>query len=124
MSRFDSGMASRSPVIPYGGTFGGFMPYRMGGASLSFQARSSSAMGSNRTSFSLAPTTAGMSAMSGSRPRTAFGLSGAMGTGDAMAPRGPLGRTTMGVMPPSFAYPFYQPPGWLVPASSGTGMSM
>jgi hypothetical protein len=28
------------------------------------------------------------------------------------------------VMPPSFGYPFYQPPSLVVPSSSGAGMSM
>ena len=34
-----SGMGMSGPVIPYAGQFGGFMPYRMGGGSLSFQSR-------------------------------------------------------------------------------------
>jgi hypothetical protein len=46
-------MGTGSPIIPYAGNFGGFMPYRMGaGSSLSFQSRGASAMESTRTALS------------------------------------------------------------------------
>ena len=119
------------PIIPYAGNFGGFMPYRMGGGSLSFSSRGTSSMGSARTSFTLTPMTGGMTSMSGAmgqglgaRPRTSssFGSQGGIGLGGGMRQEMP-GAGRMSVMPPSFAYPFYQPPSLLTPSSSG-GMSM
>ena len=44
-----TGIASSSPVVPYAGAFGGFMPYRMGnggGSGLSSSSRENSVMGS------------------------------------------------------------------------------
>lgn len=67
MTEIGTGMGG--PTIPYAGRFGGFMPYRMGGGSLSFQSRGNSPMGSGRTSFSLSPISGGMSSMSGTRGR-------------------------------------------------------
>ena len=126
-------MGGGSPIIPYAGNFGGFMPYRMGGgSSLSFSSRGTSAMGSARTSFSLSPMTGGMTSMSGgmgqgfgarSRSLSSFGLQGGMGLGDGMRQQMP-GAGSMSVMPPSFAYPFYQPPSLLTPSSLSEGMSM
>ena len=62
MAESGSGMGMNGPVIPYNGKFGGFMPYRMSGGSgsLSFQTRGDSAIGSNRTSFSLSTMSSGM----------------------------------------------------------------
>jgi hypothetical protein len=123
-------MGSSSPTIPYAGSFGGFMPYRMssgGGSGLSRSPRGSSMMESSRTSFSLAPMSTGMG--TGFAPRTgppgpfrSQGLRG-LGSGGLMSqPMGPAGNA--GVMPPDFGYPFYQPPSLLSPASSAAGMSM
>jgi hypothetical protein len=128
MTDTGSGMGMSGPVIPYAGKFGGFMPYRMGGGGgLSFQTRGTSPIGSGRTSFSLSPTSGGMSSMSGglgagARTFSSFGTQGAMGLGGGMNPM--PGTGSMGVMPPSFGYPFRQPPSLLSPSSSGTGMSM
>jgi hypothetical protein len=128
-----SGMGMGGPFIPYAGKFGGFMPYRMGGGSLSFQSRGTSPTGSGRTSFSLSPMSGGMSSMSGglgagSRTFSSFGTQGAVGPGGGSGMVGGMNQTSgtrgMGVMPPSFGYPFRQPPSLLSPSSSGTGMSM
>jgi len=127
-----AGMGTGSPIIPYAGNFGGFMPYRMGGgSSLSFQSRGASAMESTRTPFSLSPMTGGMTSMSdgmgqgfGARARvfSSFGSQSGMGLGGGT--RQVMPRTgEMSVMPPNFGYPFYQPPKLLAPSSSG-GMSM
>jgi hypothetical protein len=112
-----------SSFIPYAGSFGGFMPYRMGGEStLVFRTRGASAIGSSRPAFSLAPMTGGLSSMSarGSvlspRPRGAMGIGGAM-------PRSGSVLGSIGVMPPSFGYPFRQPPS-LVSPSAAPSMSM
>jgi hypothetical protein len=127
-----AGMGTGSPIIPYAGNFGGFMPYRMGGgSSLSFQSRGASAMESTRTPFSLAPMTGGMTSMSGgmgqgfgarTRALSTFGSQSDMGLGGGTRQVMP-GAGGMSVMPPNFGYPFYQPPSLLAPSSSG-GMSM
>jgi hypothetical protein len=133
MSSLDSGMGMSGPVIPYAGKFGGFMPYRMGGSgsgTLSFQSRGIGAMGSVRSSFSLSPMSGmssmggGMSQGSGVRASSFFGSPGAMGSAGGVG-RMPGGSgSSMGVMPPSFGYPFRQPPSLLAPTVTGTGMSM
>jgi hypothetical protein len=133
-SMTDIGAGMGGPVIPYAGKFGGFMSYRMGGSgTLSFQSRGTSPIGSGRTSFSLSPMSGGMSSMSGgfgagSRTFSSFGTQGAMGPGGGSGMGGGMNPTSgtrgMGVMPPSFGYPFRQPPSLLSPSSSGTGMSM
>jgi hypothetical protein len=130
MSNLDSGMGMAAPIIPYGGKFGGFMPSRMGGSgSLSFQPRGPEAMGSMRTPFTLSPMSGGMSSMGGVmsqglgvRSSSFFGSAGAMGTAGGMGQM--PGGSGMGVMPPSFAYPFRQPPSLLAPTGTGMGMSM
>lgn len=134
MSSSASDMGMSGPIIPYAGKFGGFMPYRMGGGSLSFQSRSTSAMGSGRASFSLSPMSGGMSPMSGgmgggARSPSTFGRQSVMGMDGGTGLGGGMGRPSsgggrMGVMPPSFGYPFYQPPSLLSPSSAGSGMSM
>ncbi len=125
------GMGQSSPmIIPYGGTFEGFMPSRMGGgSSLSFRSRPSTPMGSARSTFRLSPLLGGMSSMSG-------GVGGARAGGRAMSPLGSPGVTrpggmrrmpgagSIGVMPPSIGYPFRQPPSLVGPPAPGTGMSM
>ena len=66
-------MASTSggdPVIPYAGSFGGFMPFRMGGgSSLSVSSRGTPVMASARTSFSLSPMPGAISSTSGGMGR-------------------------------------------------------
>jgi hypothetical protein len=125
-------MGVGGPIIPYAGNFAGFMPVRTGGgSSLSFSSRGTWAMGSARTSFSLSPITGGMNSMSGglgqgfgarSRSFPSFGSRSGMGKGDGLRQQMP-GSGSMSVMPPSFGYPFYQPPSLLTPSSSA-GMSM
>jgi hypothetical protein len=130
MSDTGSGAAMSGPIIPYAGRFGGFMPYRMGtGGSLTFQPRGASSMRSSRTPFSLSPMSGGISSMSGGMgqgpgngSRSAMGVGTGMGLGGGTQPM--AGPRSMGVMPPSFGYPFRQPPSLLAPTSSGTGMSM
>lgn len=115
ISSFDSGMGMGGPVIPYAGSFAGFMPYRMGGSSsLSLPRRGAPVIGAPRTSFSLAPMSRGMSPMGSSLGTT--GLGGGM--------RSMPSAGGMGVMPPSFSYPFRQPPSLFTPTSAGAGMSM
>lgn len=118
------GGGSGPMVIPYGGMFEGFMPSRMdGGSSLAFRSRQSAAMGSARTSFTLSPLSGGMGQNRGTRMAPPFGAPGGMRVGSGMGQRSP-GQGGMGVMPPSFGYPFRQPPS-LVPSSTpGAGMSM
>ena len=119
-----SDMGMSGPVIPYGGMFGGFMPYRMGGgSSLSFPTRGSSTPGSGRRSFSLSPMSGGMGGGfgAGSRMSSSFGSRTATGL-DGM--QSMPGTRRMGVMPPSFGSPFRQPPSLLSPSSGGAGMSM
>ncbi len=131
------GMGGSSPmIIPYSGTFEGFMPSRMGGGSaLSFQSRPTAAMGSNRTSFSLSPVSGGMTAMSsgpggfraGTRAMSPLGSRGRMGLGLGTGLGGMRRMPSVGgtsVMPPSIGYPFRQPPNLIAPSTSGTGMSM
>ena len=117
-------------MIPYAGSFGGFMPYRMsggGGGGLSFSSRKTSVMDSSRTSFNLAPMSSGTLTGFGVRTRS-FALPGTqspmgLGLGGLMSqPMGSVDKTS--VMPPNFGYPFYQPPSLVSPSSSGAGMSM
>jgi hypothetical protein len=122
---------SGGPMIPYAGTFGGFMPYRMGGAgssSLSFSGRTGSEMPSSRTSVRLAPLSDGMG--TGMAPRAGMSdrLASQGSTGMKRMPTSSRdfmkGTDTRTVMPPDFGYPFYQPPSYFAPALSGTGMTM
>jgi hypothetical protein len=129
-------MGASGPIIPYAGNFGGFMPYRLGGAGsaggLSFSSRTAPVMGSARTSVSRSPLLGRLSSMPtgmgrgfGSRVqiRRSLGSSGSMSLGGGM--REPdAGPGSTSVMPPSFAYPFYQPPSLVGPSSPGAGMSM
>jgi hypothetical protein len=81
-------------------------------------------MDSRRTSFSLAPMSGGMfSATSGMRQGLITGPQSfrGMGPGSGMS-RQSSGRESMRVMPPSFGYPFYQPPSLVEPLSTGAGM--
>jgi hypothetical protein len=106
-------------LIPYAGGFGGFMPYRMaGGGTLAFRPRPGSTMDPVRSSFSLSSMSGGMGAGSRSFPST--GSRGVMGSSMSMRRR-TTPTAGMGVMPPSFAYPFRQPPS---PGSTSGGMLM
>lgn len=106
-------------AIPFAGRFGGFMPYRMGGGGgggLSFSAptRGAAPAAAGRAPFGLTPMSGGMGGQglgAGSRVPSVRGMAPMSGS------RGP------GVMPPSFGYPFRQPPSLVAP-SSGSGMSM
>jgi hypothetical protein len=122
-------MGSSSPMIPYAGSFGGFMPYRMAAGSSSpvtFSARGSSVLESTRTSFRLSPMSSGMGM--GSGPGTGLlaplGSRGAMRLGGGVMSQPMSGASTSSVMPPNFGYPFYQPPSLISPASPRAGMSM
>jgi hypothetical protein len=117
-----------SSLIPYAGGFGGFMPYRMaGGGALAFRPRPNSTMDPVRSSFSLSSMSGGMGSGSRSfltsRARGGMGsLTGGMGLSLGMRPQAtrPGG---MSVMPPSFGYPFRQPPS-LGSSSGGMSISM
>ena len=122
-------MGSSSPMIPYAGSFGGFMPYRMAGGTstpVTFSARGSSVLESTRTPFRLSPMSSGMGM--GSGPGTGLlaplGSRGAMRLGGGVMSQPMSGASTSSVMPPNFGYPFYQPPSLISPASPRAGMSM
>jgi hypothetical protein len=128
-----AGMSGGGAIIPYAGSFGGFMPYSLGGGrSLSLGSRESSAIGSNRTSFSLSPMAGRMSSMSGGGIRGLGPRSRSfpeLGTLGSIGQEGGMRRKTTGiegqnVMPPSFGYPFYQPPRLTTTSDSRPGMSM
>lgn len=117
-------------VAPFGGRFGAAMPSGMGGGGgLSFRQRPSATMSSTRTAFTIGPMGGGMSGGmglgSGRRPFLLqdLGTSGASGFGGGMRRQMPTSGG-MGVMPPSFGYPFRQPPSLVAPTSPGAGMSM
>jgi hypothetical protein len=108
-----AGMGNFTPIIPYGGSLGGFMPYRMGagGTGVSFSSRNSSMSGSGRSSFRL-------SSMSRAMPMSssAFGQSLERGRGGSLLSPifgGGMSRSMdtngQSVTPPDFGYPFYQP---------------
>lgn len=125
-----AGMGSTSPMVPYAGGFGGFMPYRMAsgaGGGLSFSSRVNSVIESSRTPFRMAPMSNGMEA--GASPRRGsldfYRSRGVMGRDVPRLMNRPMGgRDRTDVMPPSFGYPFYQPPSLLSPTTSAAGMSM
>ena len=118
------------PVIPYAGSFGGFMPYRMGGGSaLSVSSRDASAMGAARSSFRLSSGSAGMSSSSGGMAQalgTGSRSTGSLSTPGAMGlsrdTRQPMRLDGSNVMPPDLGYPFYQPPIWSAGSASSGGM--
>ena len=126
-----TGMGS-GVLAPFSGRFGATMPSRMGGGgSFSFSQRPSAMKSSNRPSFTIGPMDGGMSVTSGGmaqgfgrRPFTlpSLGASGGMGLDGGRQPM--TGSRGMGVMPPSFGYPFRQPPSLVSPSSAGAGMSM
>ena len=129
-----SGLGVGSPmIIPYGGTFEGFMPSRMGGgAALSFRSRPVAPMVGGRSPFTLTPMSGGMSGMAGGavgkRAMAPLGSGGAMGSSGSTGLLGGARRMQDGggrsVMPPSIGYPFRQPPSLVSPSSTGIGMSM
>jgi hypothetical protein len=123
------GMTVTSPmIIPYAGTFEGFMPGRMGGGStLSLRSRPSTAEGAGRAPLRLAPRSVEMSAMSRGLRHPRAGARGPVGLGNG-AGLGGMRRMPRavgsGVVPPRIGYPFRQPPSPVAPSSQGIGMSM
>lgn len=128
----DAGGMGAGIIVPSGGRGGTIMPASMsGGGAMLFGTRASSMAAYSRTPFTLDVMRGSMGSMSRvmgrSSGRRAFALSGSGLTGG-------IGTTglrpsmsaspAMGVMPPSFGYPFYQPPSLLLPSSTGMGMSM
>lgn len=102
---------SRSMIAPYGGMFEGFTPSRSGGGSaLAYRPRpTASPVAPPRGMFRLAPGAGGM----GATPSLMTGPTSA-GPGGLLRPR-PMVPGGSSVMPPSFGYPFRQPP---MPGSS------
>jgi hypothetical protein len=120
---------SNSPMIPYAGSFGGFMPYRMAtgtSSPLSFAPRASSALQSTRTSFRLSPMSSGMGMDSGlgSGLFAPLRSQGAMRLGGGLMNQPMEGDNKTSVMPPNFGYPFFQPPSLISPVAPTSGMSM
>jgi hypothetical protein len=121
-------MGSGGPIIPYGGNLSGFMPFRMGagGNGLSFSSRSSSQTWPTRTAFRLSPMSMSTPMTFGGVVQDARSRTGSLESRFSMGlmrPGAGMGSQRQGVMPPSFAYPFYQPPSLLLPAFSFTGMA-
>ena len=125
-----AGMGATAPIIPYGGSLSGFMPYRMGGGGLTFGTRNSSAIGSGRSSFRMSSLVGGMPMSTAAfgrganTPTAAIGslrAPGLMDLGGGMSRS--MSRDEKSVMPPSFGYPFYQPPSLLGTSTSFLGMS-
>lgn len=115
-------------MVPFASGIGSSMaPGMERGAGLSFLSRPAQSMVSRRLSFSI-DSMGAMPRMAGGmgvrRPfRLSTGtLSGGMGLGGGVQPM--PATSSMGVMPPSFGYPFRQPARLLGPSSSGMGMSM
>ena len=128
MSNLGSGMTAGGPVIPYAGSYGGFMPYRMGGGGLTFQSRPGPAMGAGRAGIGpgLAPMgrsmpmSAGMGTITGASSRLTFPT-----VGGSKAPAAGMGSTrSMSVMPPNFGAPFRPPTSVLGTVGVSAGMSM
>ncbi len=114
-------------VAPFGGRFGAAMPSNMaGGGGLSFRPRPSASMSNTRTAFTIGPMGGGMSVAmgqgSGRRPFVLPDL-GPSGLAGGMRRQMPAAGS-LGVMPPSFGYPFRQPPSLVAPSAPGAGMSM
>ena len=106
----------------YLGRFGAAMPSGLGGGGgLSFRPRPSATMSSNRTAFTIGPMGGGMAGGiglgSGRRPFILQDLGPSGLRGGMRRPLPATGR--MGVMPPSFGYPFRQPPSLLAPRIVG-----
>lgn len=119
-------------IVPSGGRGNTVLPMSMsGGGAMRFEPRGSSIFAAARPNFSLDSMRGGMGSMASGmqspmrrRPfaLTGSGLLGPGPTGGMPASMG--GAAGMGVMPPSFGYPFYRPPSLFAPASAGAGMSM
>ncbi len=127
---YSSAMGASS-LAPFSGRFGAAMPSGMGGGSpLLFTPRTSAVMSSSRPSFTIGPMGSGMASMQagggptfGRRPFVLRPLETSTGTGAAGAIDAMPGAGRMGIMPPSFGYPFWQPPSFFS-STPGTGMSM
>ena len=122
------GKVGGGPVLPYGGSFTGFMPYRMArGGNLGFEARSGAFMPQARSSLSLAPMASASilpqaSGMGrGSSPPAGGGVGSSMN--GISRTQGSAGMGS-GVMPPNLGYPFRPPTRLLRPGRPGVGMSM
>ena len=105
-----SEFGSTATLIPYGGTFSGFMPYRMGGGrTLTFESRGQAVMDVGRTPFRLSP-----------------GLfdSGLGGNSSISVPRNRPLPGAVGIMPPNFGSPFRRPSSLISPGTAGGGPSM
>ena len=107
------------------------MPFRMGGGGtgVSFSSRNPGATG-YRTSFRMSSITGGMPISAGAFGQNAgmrTGLSRTLSSSDRMGLGAGMNRSMSedrgSVMPPSFGYPFYQPPSLLGPSWSFMGMS-
>jgi hypothetical protein len=118
-------------MTPFAGRFAAATPSRMGGnGPISFSERPSAMMSRNRPSFTIGPMggmaapSGGMGREFGSRPFVLqpLGPVGGMGQGGGMLPS--TGSRGMGVMPPSFVYPFRQPPSLVAPSTASAGTSM
>lgn len=107
-------IGTTATLIPYGGAFSGFMPYRMGGGrSLAFEPRERAIMDAGRTPFRLTPMPIGR------------GLGGGLPISSPLAvPQNRSVRGTSSVMPPNFGSPFRPPPSLISPSTTGSGMSM
>ena len=75
-----------------------------------------------RTVFRLSPMTTSMTGGGFGKRATGslFSAKGLMDTGLGVS--GAMGSKSQGVMPPSFGYPFYQPPSFLLSSSAFMGM--
>jgi hypothetical protein len=126
-SSMAAGMGASGPIIPYGGSLSGFMPYRMagGGTGLTFSSRNSLPIGSGRSAFRLTSMNRSMSmssaAIGGSLVRRQRGSLFSPMLGGGMSRSMDIGSES--VMPPNFGYPFYQPPSLLWTSSTFMGMS-
>ena len=117
-------------VLPYSGSYGGFMPYRMArGGDLGFENRSSGFMRESRSSLTPGPMTgvsgaAQSSGMGITSSRPMVGSAGpAMPSTSSFRGSGTAGMRS-GVMPPDLGYPFRPPTRFLRQAQAGAGMSM
>lgn len=112
-----AGSVGEPMLIPYGGSFEGFLPGRMDGSPpLSFRPRPSAPMAARRKDFRLSTTPR----MAGGRARSmeSLGDRGDILGGLRRRPRSP----GAGVMPPRIGYPFRQPPRLVGPSAGGIGM--
>ena len=104
-------MERASPGLPYSGSYGGFMPFRMREnerSGLGFLSRPSRLGNTSGRPFRLSDS-------GGMRRKPLFSS-----FGNAM--KTPSEGASMSVMPPNFGYPFRQPPSLADPGSASLGM--